>query len=290
MTTHTLTLPDADIVYDVHGPLPAPDGRAPLVMIGQPMDAGGFTTLASYFPDRTVVTYDPRGLGRSTRRDGRVDNDPAVQANDVHALIEALSTGPVEMFASSGGAVTALALVSLHPGDVSTLVAHEPPLIRVLPDAEAAQRALAAVRDAYEAGGRFAGMAAFIAMTSWRGEFTSAFFDQPTPDPAAFGMPRDDDGSRDDPLLSDRSWAVTAYRLDLDALAAAPTRVVIAVGEESLDVFTGRTSAATAQLLGQQPAVFPSHHGGFVGGESGYAGKPEQFAHRLREVLDGPTR
>ena len=290
MTTHTLTLPDADIVYDVHGPLPAPDGRPPLVMIGQPMDAGGFTTLASYFPDRTVVTYDPRGLGRSTRRDGRVDNDPAVQANDVHALIEALGTGPVEMFASSGGAVTALALVSLHPGDVSTLVAHEPPLITVLPDAEAAQRALAAVRDAYEAGGRFAGMAAFIAMTSWRGEFTSAFFDQPTPDPAAFGMPRDDDGSRDDPLLSDRSWAVTGYRLDLDALAAAPTRVVIAVGKESLDVFTGRTSAATAHLLGQQPAVFPSHHGGFVGGESGYAGKPEQFAHRLREVLDGPTR
>ncbi|HEX2856608.1 MAG TPA: alpha/beta hydrolase [Propionibacteriaceae bacterium] len=290
MTTHTLTLADADVVYDVHGPLPTADGRAPLVMIGQPMDAGGFLTLASYFPDRTVVTYDPRGLGRSTRHDGRVDNDPLVQAGDVHSLIEALGTGAVEMFASSGGAVTALALVAGHPHDVSSLVAHEPPLITVLPDAAAAQRALAAVRDAYEAGGRFAGMAAFIAMTSWRGEFTPAYFDQPSPDPAAFGMPRDDDGSRDDPLLSDRSWAVTSYRPDLDALAAAPTRVVIAVGEESLDVFTGRTSLATAHLLGQEPAVFPSHHGGFVGGESGYAGKPEQFAHRLREVLDQPSR
>jgi pimeloyl-ACP methyl ester carboxylesterase len=79
------------------------------------MDASGFATLASHFPDRTVVTYDPRGLGRSTRKDGRVDNVPTVQADDVHAVIEALGAGPVEMFASSGGAVTALALVAAYP-------------------------------------------------------------------------------------------------------------------------------------------------------------------------------
>jgi hypothetical protein len=99
-------------------------------------------------------------------------------------------------------------------------------------------------------------------------------------------MPTEDDGSRDDPLLSDRSWAVTGYRPDADALAAAPTRVVIAVGEESLSVFTGRTAVATAELLGQQATVFPSHHGGFLGGEFGYAGQPEAFARKLREVLD----
>src|ERR671915_530490 len=133
-TTHVLETAEADIAYDVHGPLPTADGRPPLFMIGQPMDAGGFATLASHFPDRTVVTYDPRGLGRSTRKDGRVDHAPTVQAEDVHAIIEALRAGPVEMFASSGGAVTALALVAAHPDDVSTLVAHEPPLIPVLPD------------------------------------------------------------------------------------------------------------------------------------------------------------
>src|SRR3954447_4585192 len=109
-TTHTLETADADIAYDVHGPLPAADGRPPLFMIGQPMTASGFGTLASHFPDRTIVTYDPRGLGRSTRKDGRVDNSPTVQSDDVHAVIEALGTQPVEMFASSGGAVTALAL------------------------------------------------------------------------------------------------------------------------------------------------------------------------------------
>jgi pimeloyl-ACP methyl ester carboxylesterase len=286
MAMHVLQTPEVDLAYDVHGPLPTADARPPLVMIGQPMDASGFRTLASYFPDRAVVTYDPRGLGRSVRKDGRIDHSPTTQAADVHALIEALGAGPVEMFASSGGAVTALALVAAYPDDVTTLVAHEPPLISVLPDARAAERARAGVRDAYEAKGSGAGMAAFIAMTSWRGEYTDDYFAQPAPDPAAFGMPTGDDGSRDDPLLSDRSWAVSSYRPDLEALTAAPTRIVIAVGEESLDTFTGRTALATAALLGQQATVFPSHHGGFMGGEYGYAGQPEAFARRLREVLD----
>src|SRR6202790_5688665 len=102
-TTHMLKTDEAEIAYDVHGPLPTADGRPLLFMIGQPMTASGFGTLASHFPDRTVITYDPRGLGRSTRSDGRVDSVPTVQADDVHAVIGALAVGPVEMFASSGG-------------------------------------------------------------------------------------------------------------------------------------------------------------------------------------------
>src|SRR3954469_22980485 len=144
------------------------------------------------------------------------------------------------MSASSGGAVTALALVAAHPGDVATLVAHEPPIIPVLPDAEAAERARNEVRDIYEAGGSSAGMAAFMTMSSWPGEYTEAYFAQPMPDPAAF----EDDGRRGDPLLSDVSWAISSYRPDPDALLVAPTRVVIAVGEESGDTFTARTAEA----------------------------------------------
>ncbi|MEU3367495.1 alpha/beta hydrolase [Streptomyces pseudogriseolus] len=286
MKTHTLETAGANLVYDVRGPLPAGDGRPPLMMIGQPMDASGFATLATRFPERTVVTYDPRGLGRSVRRDGRTDHAPRTQADDVHAVIEALGAGPVEMFASSGGAVTALAVVEKYPSDVTTLVAHEPPLITLTPDGPAAVRARARVREAYEERGWGAGMAAFVAMTSWVGEFTDAYFAQPAADPAAFGMPTEDDGSRDDPLLSDRSWAVSGYRPDADAITAAPTRVVIAVGEESENLLTARTSAAAAELLGQKAVVFPSHHGGFCGGEFGYPGKPDEFALRLRQVLD----
>ncbi|MGY5004097.1 alpha/beta fold hydrolase [Streptomyces griseus] len=286
METFTLATAGAGLVYDVRGPLPTADGRPPLFLIGHPMDASGFAALAARFPDRTVVTYDPRGLGRSTREDGRVDWTPGILADDVHAVVAALGAGPVEMFASSGGAVTALALVARHPDDVTTLVAHEPPLITITPDGPAAVRARAGVRDAYEQRGWGAGMAAFVAMTSWEGEFTDAYFARPAPDPAAYGMPAEDDGSRDDPLLSDRSWAVSDHRPDVDAIAAAPTRVVIAVGEESRAVQTGRTSDAAAALLGQRVTVFPSHHGGFLDGEFGYPGKPDEFAARLREVLD----
>jgi len=129
-------------------------------------------------------------------------------------------------------------------------------------------------------------MAAFIAMTSWQGEFTDEYFAQPAPDPRMFGLPTEDDGTRDDPLLSRHSWAVIDYRPDAARLLAAPTRIVVAVGEESAGTYTARTAAGMAALLGQEAVVFPSHHGGFNGGDSGYAGKPAEFAARLHEVLD----
>jgi pimeloyl-ACP methyl ester carboxylesterase len=285
-STHRLETPETTLAYDVRGPLPTADGRPPLFLIAAPMDASGFGTLAALFPDRTVVTYDPRGLGRSTRHDGRSDHTPQQNADDVHRIIAALGI-PVEMFASSGGAVTALALVAAHPHDVTTLVAHEPPLLGLLPDAE---RAFAAERDvqaAYHDKGWGYGMAAFIALTSWQGEFTDDYAAGSAPDPAAFGLPVDDDGSREDPLLSGVSNAITAYRPDVAALASAPTRAVIAVGVESQGLLTGRTSVATAEALGQEVAVFPGDHGGFLGGEFGQQGAPEAFAARLREVLDG---
>ncbi|WP_330274617.1 alpha/beta hydrolase [Lentzea sp. NBC_00516] len=279
MKSHVLETDKAAITYDVSG-----EGGRPLMMIGQPMDASGFVALREQFPDRTVITYDPRGLGRSTRSDGRTDNTPEIQAADVHAVIEAVG-GPVDLFASSGGAITALELVAAYPDDVVTLVAHEPPLIDVLPDAPAARRARDGFMNAYQANGQGAGMAAFIQMTSWQGEFTDEYFALPLPDPAQFGMSAEDDGKRDDPLLGAASLAITDYYPRVQELAAAPTRIVIAVGEETGDAFTGRTAVHTARLLGQEATVFPSHHGGFIGGEFGYAGKPEEFGVKLREVL-----
>jgi hypothetical protein len=129
-------------------------------------------------------------------------------------------------------------------------------------------------------------MAAFIALTSWSGEFTDDYLAQPTPDPAQFGLPTQDDGRRGDPLLSGTGQAITAYRPDLEALGAAPTRLVIAVGVESRGLLTGRVAPALADALGRPVTEFPSHHGGFLGGEFGYAGEPEAFARRLHDVLD----
>jgi pimeloyl-ACP methyl ester carboxylesterase len=285
--THTLPTDGAEIVYDLRGLLPTSDGRPALLMIGQPMTAAGFASLASHLSDRTVVTYDPRGLGRSTRSDGTDTQTPEQQADDLHALVVALGAGPVDVFASSGGAVTGLAWVVRHPEDVQTLVAHEPPLIPMLPDADRGAAAFQAVQDTYQQRGRGAGMAHFIAMASWQGEYPADFAAQPAPDPAMFGMPTEDDGSRDDPLLSGAARAISDYRPDVQALINSPARVVLAVGKESAGTMPARAAEATALALGRQTAVFPSNHGGFLGGEFGQQGEPEAFAVTLREVLDG---
>lgn len=283
-TTRTLSLPDADIVHHVHGPLPPEQGRPPLLMIGQPMTSEGFAELAAQLPERTVVTYDPRGLGESTRRDGSTVNAPELQAADLHALITELG-GPVDLFASSGGAVSALALVAAHPGDVATLVAHEPPVLRVLPEAETALQVSDAITATYQERGWGAGMAAFIAYASHQGEITADLAES-FPEPAAFGLPAEDDGAREDPLLSGSSASITEYAPDLEALRTVSTRIVVGVGEATGQAVTARTARALAAQLGLEPASFPGGHGGFHTWDPSEPGDPAGFAQRLRDVLD----
>ena len=285
-STQILETPAASLAYDVHGPLPTADGRPPLLLIGHPMDAGGFATLAELLPDRTVVTYDPRGLGRSSRHDGRSERTPEDNADDVHRIIAEIG-GPVDLFASSGGAVNALALVARHPQQVRTLVAHEPPALTTLPDREQALAAVLDIRRTYEESGAGPGMVKFITAVGLKGEVPANFADLPMPDPAEFGMSADDDGSRDDALLGQNLLSCTHYEPDFEALRAASARVVLAAGEESEGQLAARAAHAVAKRLGTTPVLFPSGHGGFLGGEYGQAGKPEAFAVRLREVLSG---
>jgi pimeloyl-ACP methyl ester carboxylesterase len=283
VTTHTLDVPGATLTYDVRRNEASTEPI--LLLIGSPMGAAGFGTLSQHFSDRTVVTYDPRGVERSVKADPASPVTPEVHADDLHRLIQAIGGGPVDLFASSGGAVNALALVSKHPEDVRTLVAHEPPLASILPDREHAMAATRAVQETYQRSGWGAGLAHFIALTSHRGPFTAEVASQPAPDPAMFGMPTEDDGSRTDPLLGQNLITSTHYGPDLDALRSASTRIVIAAGEESEGQLANRGAFAAAERLGTKPVSFPSDHGGFLGGEYGQTGKPDTFAAKLREVL-----
>jgi pimeloyl-ACP methyl ester carboxylesterase len=283
MTTHTLDVPGATLTYDVRRNEASTERI--LLLIGSPMGAAGFGTLSQHFSDRTVVTYDPRGVERSLKADPASPVTPDVHADDLHRLIQAIGGGPVDLFASSGGAVNALALVSKHPEDVRTLVAHEPPLASMLPDREHAMAATRAVQETYQRSGWGAGLAHFIALTSHRGPFTAEVASQPAPDPAMFGMPTEDDGSRTDPLLGQNLITSTHYGPDFDALRSVSTRIVIAAGEESEGQLANRGAFAAAERLGTKPVSFPSDHGGFLGGEYGQTGKPDTFAAKLREVL-----
>ena len=61
--TRAIEAPGATVTYDVRAG-DSPDAT-PLFLIGSPMAAPGFVTLAGHFTDRTVITYDPRGSERS---------------------------------------------------------------------------------------------------------------------------------------------------------------------------------------------------------------------------------
>jgi pimeloyl-ACP methyl ester carboxylesterase len=283
LTTHTLEVPEAVLTYDVrrNGTSDAPV----LVLIASPMGAAGFGTLSQYFTDRMVVTYDPRGVERSRRTDGAATSTPEEHADDLHRLISALDAGPVDLFASSGGAINALALVARHPEQVRTLVAHEPPAAAVLPDREFALAANRDIHQTYLRSGLGPAMAKFIAIASHKGPIPADYLERPAPDPAMFGLPTEDDGSRNDPMVGQNIVSLTHYEPDFEALRTASTRIVVAAGAESEGELANRGAHAVAERLGATPVTFPGGHAGFLGGEYGQMGEPEAFAVRLRKVL-----
>jgi pimeloyl-ACP methyl ester carboxylesterase len=283
-TSRTLDVPGATLAYDVR--YNDTSLKPVLILIGSPMGASGFGTLASHFEDRTVVTYDPRGVERSHKHDPTTESTPEQHADDVHRIIAALDAGPVDLFASSGGAINALALVARHPEDVRVLVAHEPPAAQLVADREVALAANEAIHETYLRDGFGPAMARFIAIVSHKGELTADDLAQPAPDPAMFGLPTQDDGSREDPLLGQNIVTCTHYQPDFTALRSASTRIVLAVGEESDGELAHRGGVAVAKRLEMDPVEFPSGHGGFLGGEYGQTGAPDAFAAKLREVLD----
>jgi pimeloyl-ACP methyl ester carboxylesterase len=283
ISTHTLDASAATITYDVRGALGT---GIPLLIIGSPMGADGFAALAGHFPERPVVTYDPRGVGRSTRTDGAGELTPDDHADDLARLVETIGGGPVDVFASSGGAVNALAWVSTRGEQVRTLVAHEPPLATLLPDRQAVEAAVDDLRRTYQRDGMGPAMAKFIVLVGHDGVLPDGY-EYPPIDPAQFGLPTEDDGGRDDALLGQNIRTCTGFQPDLDALRATSTHVVVARGAASGQTMAARAADALAELIGAGPVTFPSNHGGFLGDEYGMPGEPEAFAARLREVLAG---
>ena len=278
--TFTLGSGEEQITYDLHGD---PDSGTPLFMFGSPMDAVGFGSLVARFGDRPVVTYDPRGVGRNPT--GTSEVTPEMHASDLHRVIEALANGPVDAFGSSGGATNGLALLAEHPDDLRRFVGHEPPVSAYLPDHDEVVAAAKRMKEAYLDGGLGPAMARFFGLLMTSGELPAGFADQPTPDPAQFGLPTEDDGDRTSLLFrnvpSGLDFAVA------DSLRDLGDRVVIGIGAASQDELAARGAKSVAEHLGVRLVTFPGGHGGFSGGEYGQpAGDPDGFATVLRTLLD----
>jgi len=264
-TSHTLDVPGARLHYEVQGAGPV------LMLIGHPMGASGFAAIAGLLADEfTVVTYDPRGFARSTIDDPNQDAEPDLLADDVRRVLEAVGREPAQVFGSSGGAVTGLALVSHYGDHVATLIAHEPPVAPLLLQPEQGRTGVEEVYDTYRVSGIGAAWAKF-------GSFAGISM-----------LPQGEDANRQPPsaeevAMSERFFGhgllpIALYSPDLAALQAAPSRLVVAGGATSRGQFAQRTAAALAQGLGTPLVEFPGGHGGF-------ASDPAEFAAVLRDTL-----
>jgi clorobiocin/coumermycin A biosynthesis protein CloN7/CouN7 len=273
-TTHILDVPGARLYYERRGSGPL------LLLIGSPMDSTGFTPLASALADHyTVVTYDPRGIGNSSREDTTQDVTPAQQADDVHRLLSALGGQPADLFGSSGGAVVGLALVTAHPDQVQKLVAHEPPVTELLPDSAPLRAEIDDVIDTHQVEGAEKAMQKFMTHAGLgAGPAQEADAPQWEPSPEQLARMR----ATTEHFLAHLLRPTTRYRPDIQTLRAASTRIVVAGGATSKGQLANRTAVALADQLGTTVVDFPGDHGGFLA-------LPEQFGRLLDQVLTETT-
>jgi clorobiocin biosynthesis protein CloN7 len=250
-TSHWLDVPGARLYYEVQGSGPV------LMLIGHPMDSSGFAPIAPLLADDyAVVTYDPRGFARSTIDDGDQDAEPDLLAADVCRVLEAVGDGPAQVFGSSGGAVTGLALVARYPEHVHTLVAHEPPVALLLPEAEDQRAGVHDIYETYRSTGIGAAWQRFLAFTG------ITMPSQGENAPSGEAVARQEATSQR--FFGHGLLPITLYQPDLAALQAAPTRVVVAGGIASRGEFAQRTATALAERLGTPLVEFPGGHAGFM--------------------------
>jgi pimeloyl-ACP methyl ester carboxylesterase len=256
VATDTLDVPGARLYYERRGSGPL------LLMIGSPMDSTGFARLADTLAgEYTVVTYDPRGIGNSSREDHTEDVTPELQADDVHRLLASLGSEPASVFGSSGGAVVGLALVTAHPDQVHTLVAHEPPVTEFLPDREQVQAQFDDIYQTYRAAGADLAMQKFMihaGLGEAAGQGGAGPGWQPTPEQIARMR------ASTEQFLAHMIRPTALYQPDIDALRATSVRIVVGAGATSKGQLPNRTAVALAGQLGTTVVEFPGDHGGFL--------------------------
>jgi len=252
-TGHVATEGD-ELVFDVRG-----QGEPLLLIPGGTGDASAYSLVAERLaPAYTVITFDPRGYGRSTWRDPQ-NYEIGQQARDVVAVLAAAGYDAARIFGSSSGAVIGLEMAKSHPQAVTGLIAHEPPVIRILTDAEQIQTGFAEVylrgwTDGPERA--FLQFLKFIQLPVNDG--------QPLTDEDIAHIREDPDSLKRLPNVSSfvryEMLPVANYKPDVQLIKENGVKVVLGVGELSLDKIYGRTAPLLAEQLDYPLVTFPGHH------------------------------
>jgi pimeloyl-ACP methyl ester carboxylesterase len=285
MMTHTATqvetpkvkVPGATLYVEARG-----SGPVLLLITGGPTDAGMFNDLAGRLADRyTVVSYDQRGHSRSALEGAPEDIPVALHADDAAAILTAVGDQAAYVYGNSGGGTIGIELVARSPQLVRTLVAHEPPLAELLPDAPQWRSAFATITDTYRAEGVFPAMGLFGMLVEEGGPKYSEEMQRTPPTRESQEMMARMAGNFD-LFIAREIRQIGAYVPDIDVLRNVPTRIVSAAGESSGEQMARRAAVALAERLGIGVTSLPGAHGG-------WGSDPAEFAEKLHEVLQGAS-
>lgn len=269
VVAHTLTVPGAQLHYEVRG-------AGPLLLLSGATTSTTYDRLADFLATGyQVVTYDLRGIGRSVRDDPSQDISVEVQASDLHRLLARLTSAPASIFANSSGAIVALDMMIRHPEQVRTIIAHEPPLLDLLPDRDRLRAQIENVYQTYRDRGPAAAWPQFLAHSGMdqdaedgsKEPHGAADCERPGPSP-----------NDSDTFLGHMLRPTTGYRPDIAALRQWSSKIVVAAGTASVGQLAHRTALALAETLATDSVTVPGGHLGFVD-------HPAAFATILRRIL-----
>ncbi|WP_030960857.1 alpha/beta fold hydrolase [Streptomyces sp. NRRL S-378] len=277
-TLGSLRVNGATLHYEVRG-------RGPLLLL-IPGGSGGAASFDGIADDlaaaHTVATYDPRGMSQSTLDDPEAEQRVTEHADDAFRMLELLSPGePARVFGTSSGAIVALHVLAAHPERVERLVAHEPPVVEVLPDACDHRALIARVQETFRARGLMPAMAVFAAGLTKDGTPTEPMADTELPPQAA---------ARAEQTMANLPYFVgrivpsfMSYTPDVNRLEALSDRLVLACGKDSRGELPYRAAAFLAERLGTELLHFP-------GGHTGLTTHPTEFGELLREACGHDRR
>lgn len=272
-TTGSLRVNGATLHYEVRG-------QGPLLLL-IPGGAGGAASFDGIADDlaatHTVATYDPRGMSRSVLDDPGAEQHVAEHADDAFRMLELLSPGaPARVLGISSGAIAALHLLTTHPERLARVVAHEPPVVEVLPDAAEHRALVARVEETFRTQGLMPAMAVFAAGLKADGSDTGPQPELKLPPQAAA---RAEQTMANLPYFVGRIVApFMSYAPDTARLAALTDRLVLAGGQESHGELSYRPAACLAGRFGTELLHFP-------GGHTGSTTHPAAFADVLLKAL-----
>lgn len=278
ITAHdgTLELAGVTLFYKVRG-----SGPVLFILQGGGGDAEGSEALVRLLADAyTVVTYDRRGLSRSSVKDPSSPISIEVHSEDAHRLLLALSTEPAFILGVSIGALIALDLVTHHPEQVRALVAFEPGIADLLPEDERAKakQTHMEVDELYRRIGMPAAMKKMAALSGMDLEDRESDVDLTPPDIQRSAL----HGKNMNFFLAHDAPAAHSYKLDVYALQKVGTKILPAAGRSSEDRMPHHSVLALAKLLGSEVTYFP-------GGHTAYFLRPKAFAEILRGTFSNPS-